>query len=525
MAIGYNGCVSTPHHLASSAALDTLRSGGNAVDAAVVAATVSGVVQPFSSGVGGGGWATVYRAGTRTVDVLEFHGRVPLGTNASMFEPDDAGLVDGQELEARGGALLASLVPGAPAGWEELLRRHGTLSFADALAPAIALAEQGFPVSELLHRTIAENAARLRHWPGSRAAFLPGDAVPRVGALLAQPDLATTLRAIALRGAAEAYTGDLARRVTRFYAECGGTVSMADLADYRPRWADPVRGSFRGHAVVGAPAPLGDLAFVQGLHIMDVLPRRAGPTDPEYIHASVESAKLVRADRTRYLGEGAESLSRLLDPSYIEQAARSIGVHATAGVAETQGPGHTITLAVADGNGDAVHLMQTVGAPFGTGAVAANTGIVTNSSLLFAHVDPGRPNSVAPGRRLEQNPVVTMIFGTDGRLRLIAGSPGGKTRVETVRQMVINVLDFGMNVQQAVDAPRFLSAPDGVTVLLEEALHQASPELCSTLAAKGHRVHVTPDLFGTGQAIEIDPTTGALMGAADWRQESTALAY
>ncbi|WP_162274746.1 gamma-glutamyltransferase family protein [Mycolicibacterium vaccae] len=524
---GMRGCVSTPHQLSSEAALDVLVRGGNAVDAAVVAAMVAAVVQPFSSGVGGGGWATVHHADTGVTEVLEFHGRVPYATRSELFTPDAEGLVDGPTLEAAGAGLLGSLVPGAPAGWAELLASRGTWSFADALQPAIGYAEAGFMVSEVLHNNMNEAARKMRLWPASAQTYLrDGYALP-VGAILRQPDLAATLRTLATVGPDAAYTGDLARTMTSFYQEHGGTLTMADLADYRPRWAAPLIGHFRGHRVVCAPAPLGDVAFIQGLHLMDRLPPFAGPTDPDYVHFSLESAKLVRRDRARHLGESPlppESFDWLTGSGRIGELLAQIGPQAATTLVDTAGPSHTITLVVVDGNGDAVHLMQTIGAPFGSGAVVDGTGIVTNSSLYFAHVDPTLPNSVCGGRRLEQNPCVAMVFDPDGTIRVIVGSPGGKTRVETVRQMLVNVLDFGMNIQQAVDSPRFLSDPDGRTALLEPALARRAPELAQHLAARGHHTVVSDTFFGSGQGVTRAPS-GLLHGGADHRMESAAMAF
>lgn len=524
-ATGSRGCVSTPHRLSSEAALEVLERGGNAVDAAVVAAMVVAVVQPFSSGVGGGGWATVHHGAGGHTEVLEFHGRVPRGTQAHMFTPDAEGLVDGPALEATGAGLLGSLVPGAPAGWAELLASRGTWAFAEALQPAIGHAEAGFAVSEVLHHTMSGAADKLREWPSSASVYLRNGQPYPVGSVLRQPDLAATLRMLAQEGPETVYTGQLARRMTSFYQAHRGTLSMDDLADYRPRWAPALVGRFRGHRVACAPAPLGDTAFVQGLHILDRLPIHAGPTDPDYVHVSLESAKLVRRDRTAHLGEAAPSSDWMIQRPRIDELVEQIGPQANTALVDTVGPSHTITLAVVDGDGNAVHLMQTVGAPFGTGAVVPGTGIVTNSSLYFAHVDPARPNSVAGGRRLEQNPCVGMVFDDAGALRVIVGSPGGKTRVETVRQMLANVLDFGMDIQQAVDSPRFLSDPDGCTALLEPALVRQAPELVDELEARGHRVVSSDGFFGSGQGIAHDPVTGLLHGGADHRMESVALAF
>lgn len=528
IAMGRNGAVSTPHLLASQTAIDVLKSGGNAIDAAVAAAAVCAVVQPFTSGIGGLGWATVYDAQRRDVQVLEFHGCVPEGTHAGLFPADAVGVVDWIELERRGHGLLGSLVPGVLAGWDELLRTKGTRSLAEMLAPAIVFADQGIPASTLLASTITVSMSRLARWSSSAALLMPGRAPLRPGAPFVQPHLAATLQRIASDGIGAFYDGPIGRRLVQFYQDNGGTLSERDLADYRPRWHAPLCGRFRGYTIKAAPAPLGDLSFLQGLAVLDRFPAFSSAIDPDYVHVSLESAKLVRTDRDRWLGDGTDPdaiAARLLDPVYIDTQAAAIGPMAATAPVSQPGPPHTITLAVVDADGNAVHLMQTIGTSFGTAALADDTGIFINGSMYFAHADARMPNGVAPGRRLEQNPAIMMAFDADDRLALICGSPGGKTRVETVRQMLVNVVDFGMNIQQAVDAPRFLASPDGRTAELESGLDDAAPGLAADLRRRGHRVDITTRRFGTGQAVMIDPATGTRMAGADWRDESVALAY
>jgi gamma-glutamyltranspeptidase/glutathione hydrolase len=527
MAAGRHGVAATPHVLASAAAIEALKAGGNAVDAAVTAAAVAAVVQPFTSGLGGGGWATVHIAATGTTEVLEFHGRIPAATDAARFVADRDGLVDGPRLEADGRGLLGSLVPGVVAGWAALLQRHGSLPLAAAIAPAIRHAADGFAVSPLLHATIAANRDRLRRWPSSARTFLRDDRAPAAGATLVQPELAATLSRIACNGADELRTGATARALADFYHANGGALGRDDLADYVPTWHAPLSATFRGYTIQAAPAPCGDLSFVQGMKLLETYAPFVDFLDPDYVHVSIESAKLVQRDRARWVGDRASpaTLARLLEPTYIAELHARIGVRARTGEPDPPSPDHTITLAVADDEGNAVHLMQTVGVPFGTGAVAGDTGIVTNSSLYFAHVDPTRPNGIVPGRRLEQNPCVIMLFDDARRLRLAVGSPGGKTRVETVRQMVANVVDFGMTIQQAVDAPRFLSAPDGRAVELEPGIAARRPDLAAALAARGHVTRPPARRLGSGQGIAIDGATGLRSGGADWRQEAAALAY
>jgi gamma-glutamyltranspeptidase/glutathione hydrolase len=269
------------------------------------------------------------------------------------------------------------------------------------------------------------------------------------------------------------------------------------------------------------------VAFVSGLQILDGFAPFAGPLDPTYVHTSIESAKLVHHDRQHCLGPGVDdaTIARLLTPGY--SAAQRARVGHRAGPTQASGPVNedTITLATVDEQGNAVHLMQTVGTFFGTGAVAPGTGVLMNSSLYFAYGDPTVANRIVPGRPIEQNPCIAMVFSGDGRLRLVIGSPGGRARVETVRQLIVDVLDFGMNVQQAVDAGRFLVSLDGSSVDFEARYGEVDPGLRTALEARGHVVLVKEEAFGSGQAIAIDPSTGARMAGADWRREAVALAF
>jgi gamma-glutamyltranspeptidase / glutathione hydrolase len=527
MAMGRRGAVATPHLLASQAALDVLRDGGNAVDAAVAAAVVCTVVQPFSSSIGGLGWATVYDAQSGTTEVLQFHGSVPSGIDPSVFRRDAAGLVDWRLLEAEGRALLGSLTPGLVPGWQELLLTKGTWSLRRILERPIALAMEGFAVSEALHDAVMLSAERLRRWPSSAATFLPHGDPPAVGDRLVQLDLGATLQRIADNGAAEMVEGRTAQIMVAFYREHGGVLSASDLSVYRPTWHPPLVASYGDHVLHATPAPFGDVSFVAGLKLLEELGPFAGAADPGYIHASVEAAKLVAAERARYLGEGADSASVawLLSPEHLRSQRAKIGPRAAPAAASGRGPEDTITLVVVDEAGNAVHLMQTVGNLFGTGAVVDSAGFFANSSMYFVYVDHDGLNRIVPGGKVEQNPCLGMLFDADGHLRLVAGSPGGKTRVETVRQMIVNVVDFGMNVQQAVDAPRFLTSADGRFVDFESRYGSIDAELIAQLEARGHQVRSVAENFGVGAAVAIQPGSSTRMAAADWRLESVALAY
>lgn len=527
LAIGYNGAASTPHALASEAAISVMKRGGNAIDAAVAAASVCAVVQPFTSGIGGIGWATVYDAKRRETHVLEFNGCIPRDIEPGVFSADAAGVVDWKQLEKEGRGLLGSLVPGLLSGWNELLAKYGTRSLSDTLVPAIRFADEGFPTSEFLAKTILEAMPRLSRWASSLELLAPGGHPLRAGERFRQPRLAETLAKIASGGIGTFYEGDIGRSLVRFYRDNGGVLSEEDLAEYRPRWHRPLSHAFRDYTVRAAPAPLGDLSFLQGLAYLDAFKPFQSMLDPDYVHVGLESAKLVRRDRDRWLGDAAdpEQIAKLLDPDYIRAQAATIGEQARRIAPSRPAPPHTITLVTVDAAGNAVHLMQTIGMPFGTGAMAGETGIVTNGSMYFAHAHPDMPNGIVPGRRLEHNPVVMMAFDRNDRLKLICGSPGGKTRVETVRQMLVNAIDFGMNLQQAVDAPRFIAASDGITAEFEQQFATGAPLLLEKLRQRGHAIVTTDRRFGSGQAVMLDTSTGAIHAAADWREEAVAMAF
>jgi gamma-glutamyltranspeptidase/glutathione hydrolase len=521
---GARHAVSTPHALASRAALDTLRDGGNAVDAAVVAAAVCVVVQPFSSSLGGVGWAAVHDGATRTTEVLEMSGRLPAALVVDDLPADAGGLLDVDRLECGSSLLRSSLTPALPVGWADLLARRGTWSLPRALAPAIELAADGFAVSPLLHAMIVRSAARLARWPSSAEVFLPGGTPLAAGSACVQADLATTLRRVADHGPAEITTGRTARLLAAFYAEHGGDVGAADLAGIEVTWGPALSATFRGRTVHAAPGPLGDVAFLSGLQVLDGWRGWSGPDDPEYVHLSIESAKLVAADRREHLGETTTpaTVARLLGPEHTEELRGRIGPRAApAAPAIANRDGHTITLAVVDDAGTAVNLMQTVGSVFGTGAVATGTGVLLNSSAALSFPHGTGANRMRPGGKVEQNPCLAFVLDAGGGLRFAVGTPGGKTRVETVRQMLVDLLDFGMSLGSALDEPRFLMSPDGTEVWFEDDVPAG---LRAELERRGHTVVVRGEPFGSGQAVGIDPRTGDRSAAADRRLESVARA-
>ncbi|GAA11370.1 gamma-glutamyltransferase family protein [Gordonia alkanivorans] len=516
--------VSTPHAAASEAAVDVLAKGGNAVDAAVAAAAVCVVVQPFSSSLAGVGWATVHDAATGLTEVLECCGTVPLGLDPAALPVDDTGMCDVAELERTRRLLLAGLTPALAIGWAELVARKGTWPVDRVLTYAIELAAEGCTVSPLLGAMLSKFVDRLERWPSSRSVFFRDGKPLAAGDLLVQSDLADTLTRLSDNGPDEFRTGTTAEAVARFYTDNGGVVGADDLRGQCPQWHPALTTSYRGWEIHAAPGPLGDVSFASGLNVLEQWPPFRSPDDPEYVHVSVESAKLVARERARYIGDRTppETVAWLLDESHTESLRSQISDRAKP-IAADLSAGDTITLCVVDAAGNAVNLMQTVGGIFGTGAVVPGTGMLTNTSASFSYPRNCGFNDIRPGGKLEQNPCLPVVFDADGKVRLVVGSPGGKTRVETVRQMLVNVLDFGMTLDDAVNAPRFLRGSDGRSVLFEAAT-PPSDRLVAALRSRGHEVVMSDDTFGTGQAVEVDPVSGLRRGGADRRLESVALA-
>ncbi len=521
LARGAHGAVSTPHLAASLVALDVLRSGGTAADAAVAAAAMCTVVQPATSTLLGVGWATLRRADGSGA-VIDFHGRVPLATDPGAYATRADGMIDIAAEAAAGRMARGMLTPQVPHGWEALLALGGRRDLAAASAPAVDAARAGTPVSSLFARLAREHTGRLRGWGPTAASLLPGGAPPAPGVRLAHPDLAASLERVAAHGAeAELSPGGLTgRALLTLSATTGGWLAADDLAGPLPRTGPPSSLLYRGWRINGAPGPYGDVSLAQGLSLMELLGPFAADDAPDYVHASVEVAKLVAADRRLVLGPGGHG-DELLAPAALSARASLVGPVAVRRPLAGSLAEDTITLTVIDAERTVVHLMQTVGGVFGTGLVAPGTGALANDSLHFCFAAGEGANRIVPGEPVEQNPGVVVAEGPDGSL-VAVGSPGGKTRVQTVRQMLANVVDFGADLQAAVDRPRHLAADDG-TVWVEDG--PGAADLIAALGARGHRAVRAPAPLGSGQAVGWDAATETFVAAADHRAEAVALAW
>lgn len=527
--MGLRGALASGHPLASQAGLRILQEGGNAVDAAIAAAAALGVVEPHMSGIGGDGFILVYMAASQELRFVNATGAAPLAARREMFKGG---------IPYKG--ILSVSVPGLLDGWLLAHGRYGTLKLERVLAPAIELAEEGFPVTPKLADYIAAEDPPFASNPTSAHVFTREGRPLAAGEVLVQRDLARTLRCISAKGRDALYGGEIGRAIARFSQELGGLLSEEDFRRYRARWDEPISTTYRGYTVYESPPNSSGITLLQELNIVEQFDLAAlGCDSAEAIHLLVEAKRLAFADREAYVADPdfvAAPLAGLLSKEYAALRANDIDLeHAqpavVAGQPETRQD--TTYFCVVDRWGNAVSQIQSLQMAFGSGLVAGETGIFLNNRMTYWHLEEGHPDRLEPGKRVRHTMNTPMVF-KDGRLFLVFGTPGADTQVQTNLQVLTHIVDFGYGPQEAVEAPRWRHIQRGMEStypygLLEE-LHmegrfpQATRE---ALAAKGQRVVALPDWGGMGhaQAIMVHPQSGALIAASDPRRDGYALAW
>jgi gamma-glutamyltranspeptidase / glutathione hydrolase len=523
VATGREAMVVTAHPLASRAGCDVLRAGGSACDAAVAAAFALAVVEPYASGLGGGGLVLVHSAVDGSVRALDCRETAPAAARPDMFLRN--GTAD-PELSQTGGLAVAT--PSLVRGLAELHRAGGRLPWADLLQPAITLARDGFPVDAELRSRIDEEASRLN--AATQAIFRPGGVTPASGSRLIQADLARTLRAIASDGAEAFYTGPLAEAIAAGARGAGGVLTVADLAACRPLWRKPVHGSYRGVEVWSTPPPSsGGVLLVEMLNILSGRDlAAAGWGGIEAWRNQAGAMRLAFADRARWFGDPdffSVPVERLTSTGYADtQRARLDTVFAGSSPAGAPAESrHTTHLSVIDGAGNVVAATLTINLSFGSGVVAPGTGVILNDEMDDFSAQPGasnyfglvggEANAIAPGKRPLSSMTPTIVL-REGRPWLVLGSPGGSRIITAVLQVLVNVIDFGLDLETAVRAPRIhqqWSPPETGCEPLAVA-----PEVAAGLRARGLTLKPRGDV-GNVQAILVDPRTGERTGVSDPR--------
>src|SRR6185295_5207287 len=564
---GIHGLVTAGHPLAAMAGLQVLMKGGNAVDAAVAIGAALNMMEPQMNGIGGNGFMTVYDKKSGRVYSLAMAGATPKAIKAADMTP-----------ETLNWGITAGIVPGNLGGYVTALQRFGTMSLADVFASAIDYAEHGYPIDPSLSTAIARAKANLAQFPTTAKVFLPGGRAPEPGELFKNPDLATTLkkvveaeqaalkqkktRAEALDAAFDRfYKGDIAQEFDRFFRENHGVLTAADLAAYRPEWQEPVHVTYRGYDVYSNPATSrGGIELAMQLNLVEGFDlAKMGANSPEALHLLIEAIKLAKADVYRYVADPKFTripMAGLLSKAYAEERRKLIeprkarayptageparfapstaaGVAALLSQPPAAGPAFaddyemerdTTSFSIIDQYGNAVACTPTLGGGFGAGVVVGNTGLLLNNGIRLGSSSPypDNVNYVRGGQIPLLNNSPTIVL-KDGRVAMVFGTPGGETIGQTEFQMLVNLIDFHMPVQQAVEHPRFVldAKPNfykpgsEIAVTIES---RVPPAALKTLTEWGHTLAPTSDFTaaaGGMQAIVVDLARGTMLAGAD----------
>ena len=553
-----NGLVCSGHPLASQAGIATLQKGGNAVDAAIATAAALNVVEPLMSGIGGDGFIMLYWKDTDRLEISNGTGAAPYAATRERYLP--------QGIPMKG--ILSVSVPGLVHAWLDAHEKYGKLSLSEVFAPALDLADNGFPVTHYLSKAIASDKL-LCEFPTSRAVFTRDGHPLQPGQLLYQRDLARTLQAIADGGRDAFYRGPIAEAIVRFSQERGGLLNMKDLASCHARWQEPISTTYHGHTVYEAPPNSSGHILLQELNLVEQFDLRGlGCNTAESIHLMVEAKKLAFMDREAYVAdpdyvdipikgliskEYAQERARLIDP---ERAAASVqpgnpwnyqrgmpkaGAPARSGIRQEQED--TTCFVVVDRWGNAVCQLQSLQSGWGSSLIAGDTGILLNDRMTYWHLEEDHVDCLQPGKRVRHTMNPVMVFregplsgnGAPRQLALVCGTPGADTQVQTNLQVITHVLDFGMTVAEAVEAPRWRNAQSPTEsniphVCNDELLMESrfSEQALAGLSRRGHTLNMLEPWDGvTGREmmVQVDRDSGVLHGAADPRHDGYVVGW
>ncbi|KAB2872507.1 MAG: gamma-glutamyltransferase [Bacteroidales bacterium] len=528
--IAQHGMACTSQPLATQVAIDILKKGGSAVDAAIAANAMLGLVEPTGNGIGGDLFAIVWDAKTQKLYGLNASGRSPKSLTLKYFK--DKGI---KHIPALG--PLPVSVPGCVDGWFELHGKFGKLKMQENLQPAINYAKEGFPVSELIAYYWKRNAQRLKEFEGFAEIYMPNGKAPAKGEIFKNQYLAKTLELIAKNGRDEFYKGSIAKAIDAYMKRNGGFLSYDDLAAHKSEWIEPVSSSYRGYDIWELPPNGQGIATLQILNILEQYDIKSmGFGSAEYMHLFIEAKKLAFEDRARYYADPdfvKVPYKQLISKEYAKERAKLINLNRSArsydaGVLQT---GNTIYLTVADSEGNMVSLIQSNYRGMGSGMTPNGLGFILQDRGEMFSLTEGHPNVYEPRKR----PFHTIIPGfitKDGKPYISFGVMGGGMQPQGHAQIVVNLIDFGMNLQEAGDAPRIQhegsSEPtdermtDGGNVYLESGFDY---QQIRKLLEKGHKVSYSLDGYGGYQAIMFDAKNGVYIGASESRKDGQAAGY
>ena len=520
------GIVAASQPLAARAGVQVLEHGGNAVDAAIATNAVMALVEPYFDGIGGDLFVMYYEAKTGKLHGLNAGGWAPSGLSAALLK------AKGMERMPQKG-IYSVTVPGAVAGWDTMRAKFGKLPMSDLMAPAIYYAENGFPVSEVIADAWGRATDGLAAEPYAAKAFLVNGRAPKAGEVFRNPDLGGSFRLIAEKGRAGFYEGRTAEAILAISREKGGTMTAADLREYQPEWVEPISTTYRGWTVSELPPNTQGIAALMMLNLMEPFPMSEyGFHSTRAMHVMIEAKKLAYADMLKYVADQnftktpvaamlskphATDRARLIDPA---KAACNVEPSVFDGLTNSPG-GDTIYLSVIDRDGNIVSLIQSLYGSFGSGLVAPGTGIMLHNRGGLFTLDEKHPNALAPRKR----PLHTIIpaFMQKGDVRIGFGIMGGFNQAQAHAQFVADIADFGLDIQQALEAGRFTKGSFAGCDVQIEAL--VPDKVRSELKALGHDVRVVPPrsgTFGYGQAVMSDGA-GVHFGASEPRHDGAAI--
>ncbi|HJO05494.1 MAG TPA: gamma-glutamyltransferase [Acidobacteriota bacterium] len=532
VAMGTRGMAATSQPLATMTALDILKRGGHAVDAAIAANAVLGLVEPTGNGIGGDLFVIIWDNDSKRVAGFNGSGRSPESLTLDEFRRQ-------QLLRIPNLGPLAVSVPGAVDGWFQIHERYGRLAMSDLLQPAVDYARDGFAVTEVIANGWRGGARQRQQYPGFKEIYMPNGRTPAAGEIFKNAALGNTLETIGREGRDAFYKGDIARSIDQYMEELGGFLSYEDLAAHEGNWVEPMSTTYRGYTVWELPPNGQGIAALQMLNIMegyDVASMGFG--SPDYLHLLIEAKKLAYEDRAKFYADPAFNdipVDWLISKEYGAQRRRLIDSSAAATSYEAGDPileaGDTIYMTVADGDGNMVSLIQSNYSGLGSGMTPLGLGFqLQNRGALF-NLEEGHFNTYEPGKRPFHTIIPAMVT-KDGDPYFSFGVMGGAMQPQGHVQILVNMIDFGMNVQEAGDAPRLRhsgsSQPtgetmtDGGSVSLEFGYSEAT---IAKLEAMGHAVAVSAGGYGGYQGIRHDPATGVFYGATESRKDGIAAGY
>lgn len=490
-----NAVAATSQPLATTAALEILQNGGNAIDAAVAAAAVLNVTEPHMTGMGGDMFAILWDADAGELVGLDASGKSGSKIDVDALAAEDDGVP--------GSGPRSVTVPGALSGWSTLVETYGTMTLAEVLAPAIRIAEEGFPVSPIIAQDWAGTVEGLRRDEGAAATFLIDGEAPKPGDWFRNPDLARTFRRVAEHGPETFYGGDLGREIVEGLDRLGGYLTLEDLANHEPRWVEPLSVDYKGYTLYELPPAGQGIAALQMLKMLEGYDfSTMTHNSAEYLHTLIEAKKLAHADLARYVADPDHmdvQPESLLDPSYLAGRANLID---PTKAADRPDPGHLVTdsetiyLTVADRHGNMISFINSIYGYFGSRVVVPGTGLVLQNRGAGFTMEEGHPNRIAPNKR-PFHTIIPAFVTKDDEPWLSFGVMGGSMQPQGHVQVMLNMVEFGMDPQEAIDAARFRHFNS-----TRVAIEKLDPAVAEALEAMGHELR-SPDgvAFGGGQAI------------------------